>query len=185
MTILKFELEIHETMFFWNFSFEWFKTSMRQDRYLRGYMIYWCIKNPNLMEFWFLFWQRHEVWPLVAPNWLQGLAGLTTKSQGFLENLHTIFNYRIQEDRKVSETPDPMIVYSLRCYPLSLISVIRNSWHLTLKFSSLPTTVPLSNVFIETILVRVLFFRYLMIDLLFWMYSAEQHSRVKTISQYL
>ena len=153
MTILKFELEIHETMFFWNFSFEWFKTSMRQDRYLRGYMIYWCIKSPNLMEFIFLFWQRHEVWPIVLPNWLQGLAGLTTKSQGFLENLHTIFNYRIQEDKQVSETPDPMIVKSLRCYPWSLISVIRNSWHLTLQISSLPTTMPLSNVFIETILI--------------------------------
>ena len=91
--------------------------------------------------------------PVVPPNSLQGLAGLTTKSQGFLENLHTIFNYRIQEDKQVSETPDPMFVNSLRCCPLSLISVIRNSWHLTLQISSLPTTVPLSNVFIESILI--------------------------------
>ena len=81
--------------------------------------------------------------PVVPPNSLQGLAGLTTKSQGFLENLHTIFNYRIQEDKQVSETPDPMFVNSLRCCPLSLISVIRNSWHLTLQISSLPTTLPL------------------------------------------
>ena len=122
---------------FLKFLIGWFKTS-RQDRYLWGYMIYWCINSPSLMEFWFLFWQRHEVWPIVPPNWLQGLAGLTTKSQGFLENLHTIFNYRIQEDKQVSETPDLMIVNSLRCCPLSLISVIRNSWHLMLQISSLP-----------------------------------------------
>ena len=132
--------------------FEWFKISMRQDRYLWVYMIYWRIKSPNLMEFWFLFWQRQEVWPVVPPIWLQGLEGLTTESQGFLENLHTIFNYRIQEDKQVSETPDLMIVNSLRCCPLSLISVIRNSWHLPLQIS-LPTTLPLSNVFIESILI--------------------------------
>ena len=45
--------------------------------------IYWSIIIPFLMWIWFLFWQRHEVWPVVLPNWLQGLAGLTTKVRIF------------------------------------------------------------------------------------------------------